>query len=524
MYFQQEKGVGIRRLVGNVIYKQKGTTVYCDSSRLFPKDNRMVAYGHVKIIDDSTTITSKRAAYYGNSRLAKLRENVVYVRGTRRLYTDSLDYMLDTDVAKYFAGGKLVDTTNTLTSDIGFFYARQNQATFFGNVLLVSPDRTIKTDTLTYNTVTKIAKTKGPTEITTEDGTQLFSKGGEFRSYVDQSQFIEGTVETDDYILEGDGLFFDDLNKYYKSDGNVVLTSKNEDIIITGDEGYYDRSNGVSKIYGSPIMKRILEKDTFYLAADTLIAIESDYDTAKRVLAYYEVEMFKSNLQGLCDSVAYFLSDSMIYMYRDPILWTTDNQIEGDTILLEIADNTLKQMELHQNSMMVSQDTLTNFNQIKGRMMYAYFRENDLDNIRVVGNGESVFYSLNNTYDAVIGVNRMVFSSMKMRFKNNDIDNISFYTKPEGKFVPPHELTEDVQRLQGFAWKGENRPTLEDIYRKRIPGQKKSRKSNELNESLKEENEKIQSLPEKGGKLNRDNGASLLKNAKSEAKAKKEKE
>jgi hypothetical protein len=157
-------------------------------------------------------------------------------------------------------------------------------------------------------------------------------------------------------------------------------------------------------------------------------------------------------------------------------------------------------------------------------MMYAFFKENELDNIRVVGNGESVFYSPSSDYQTVIGVNRMVFSSMKMRFKDNDIDNISFYTKPEGKFVPPHELTDDLQRLQGFAWKGEDRPTLEDIYRKRVPGERKREVSDELDQSLKEENKKMDALPEKRSRLNSETGPSMLKNAKSGGKGEKEKE
>ena len=472
-----KNGRKINKLSYNVIFKQQNTTVTCDSSFYFKDQNLMKAYGHVKIVDDSTDITSRRLIYEGANRMARLRENVVYVRGTRRLYTDSLDYQIDRDIATYFNGGKLVDTTNTLTSVKGIFYAQQNRAVFYKNVILISPDFTLKTDTLRYNTITKIAYTDGPTEIINEDGTQLFAKGGEFRTYIDQSQFIEGNVETTDYFLEGDELFFDDLNKYYKSIGNVELIAKSKDIIITGDEGYYDKKNGISKIYGSPIMKRILEKDTFYLAADTLIAIESEYDSAKRILAFHDIKVFKTNLQGLADSSSYFLSDSLIYLYRDPILWTGHTQITADTIILEVTEDKLKKMDMLSDAFMISRDTLKNFNQVKGRKMYSYFKNNNLNNIEVNGNGESIFYSLDKGDSLVLGMNRLLCGSMDIRFEENDISNISIYKKPEGRFIPPHELTEDVQKLQGFNWQGEQRPGLIDIYAKRTPGNEEEKRS-----------------------------------------------
>jgi lipopolysaccharide export system protein LptA len=467
-----ENGEKVNKLLDNVVFKQGTTTVYCDSSFYYRKENKMIGYGKVKILDDSTVITSNKLYYLGNDRLSKLREDVVYTRGQRKLYTDSLDYELDTEVARYFNGGKLIDTTNTLTSEIGFFYAKTNQARFYKDVVLISPDFTLKTDTLRYNTITKIAYTDGPTIIEKEDGTQLFSKGGVFRTYIDQSQFIDGNVETEDYYLEGDELFFDDLNKLYKSNGNVILTAKEKDIIIVGDEGFYDREKGLSKIYGSPIMKKILEEDTFFIAADTLVAIESEFDSAKRILAYHGVKIFKNNLQGLCDSISFFLADSLIFMYRDPILWSSANQITGDTIILNVNEETIKSMELIRNAFMISTDTLYNFNQVKGRTMFAEFKDNQLNNIFVNGNGESIFYSLAQGDSILLGMNRVLCGSMVIRFKDNNINNISVYTEPTGKFIPPHELTADIQKLQGFEWLADLKPSKSDIYRKRRPVKK----------------------------------------------------
>ncbi len=477
LFFAKKDGESYRKLKNNVVFEQKSTTVYCDSSFFYPARNVMEAYGRVRIVDDSVTITSRRLLYDGNERKARLRDNVVYTRGERQLFTDFLDYDLETEVAHYFNNGKLVDTTNTLTSEIGYFYAQENYALFWSEVVLTAPNYVLEADTLRYNTITKIAYTYGPTEVTTDDGTILFSQASEFKTVSDQSQFVEGNIETRDYTLIGDELFFDDLRKYYKAIGNVRLIAKEKDIIITGEEGFYDKKNGLSKVFGHPLMKRILSQDTlyiapdtfkvvadtFYVSADTLVSIESEYDSLKRILAYHDVKMFKEGLQGIADSVSYFLADSIIYFYHDPVMWNEKNQIEADTIFLEVSGNEIKTMHMIANSFMSQEDTITNFNQIKGRDMIANFEFNQIKTIDVDGNGELLYYALEEGDSTIMGLNKLFTSKMRMRFRDKKLINFSAYNNPDAQFIPPHEFTPEIQKLDGFNWRIGERPTLFEI-------------------------------------------------------------
>ena len=458
------KGEKVQRLVDDVVFTQKTTTIYCDSAFFYRNRNSMEAFGRVRIVDDSVTITSKNLFYNGNTRKAELRNNVIYTKGFTQLTTDNLDYNMDAEIGHYFEGGKLQDTTNILTSKIGYFYAQRNFATFKTNVVLTAPDYILKSEDLHYNTITKVATTPGATEIITPSGqTRLDADGGEFQTVIDQSKFVGGKLETPNNFLEGDDLFFDNLKKYYKAEGNVKLIAKDKDIIIIGDEGYNDEANTISKIYGNPVMKRIMENDTFYISADTLVYVESDIDSLKRILAYSNVKMFKTTMQGLADSISYFLSDSLIFMYEDPILWNRNNQIEGDTIRMEISENSIKRMFLRRNSFLASQDTIMNYNQIKGRNMTANFVNGDIDNVDVNGNGEVIYYALAEGDSILMGMNRILCSNLKLQFEKRSLKNIRAYVQPEARFIPPHELTADVQKLDGFFWQGEDRPTLEEV-------------------------------------------------------------
>lgn len=457
-------GERVQKLTNHVIFTQENTTVYCDSSYYYKTTNVMEAFGHVKIVDDSTIITSDFLIYNGDLRIAKLRENVIYQNGEKRLYTNFLDYDLDNKIAHYFNSGRLVDSTNTLKSQIGYFYSQEDYALFWRNVFLDAPDYDLTTDTLRYNTETKVAYTFGPTKIIKTDSTILNAQQGEFRTEVDQSEFASGRIETKEYYMEGDDLFFDDLSKYYKAIGHVKLTSKEDSIIIIGDEGFYNKEAGISKVYGGrPVMKKPINNDTLYMSADTLVALESDYDSLKRILAYYDVKLFKKGLSGIADSMAYFKKDSLLYFYNDPVMWNAKNQSEGDTIILALKNEKLDKMYIKSNSFMTSEDTLLNYNQIKGRNMISYFIDNKIDHLNVNGNGEMLYYSLEEGDSVLMGMNKIFCSHMRIEFEDDELVRFKVYVNPDANFIPPHELTEAIQRLDGFQWRITEKPLLFDV-------------------------------------------------------------
>ncbi len=457
----------IQELVGNVKYTQKETIIYCDSSLFFKKRNFFEAFGNIKIVDgDSVTITADTLIYDGAQKKASLMGDVVYKSGQKRLYTDELEYNVLLKIAYFENGGRLFDEQNDLTSTIGYYYEFTDLAVFYDSVKLIAETYTLTTDTLRYETIPKIAYTEGPTLIVTNVGERINNVGGKYETNQERTELVFGKIETEEYFLEGDELFLDDFSKFYKAIGNVKLTSKSDSVTITGEEGFYDKNGGLSKVYGNPVMTKLLEVDTFYMSADTMVAIESKIEIEKRILGYSDVRIFKSNLQGITDSISYFLADSMIFMYDDPVLWTNKNQISSDTISLLIGKKNVEKMNLFRNSFMVSQDTLGNFNQVKGRNMSAFFLGNLIQQVDVYGNGESIYFSLSADMRYVIGMAKAASSTIKMIFKDNDLSDVKYYGQPEGKIIPPHELSPGEKQLQGFSWRNEERPTLKYVIKR----------------------------------------------------------
>ena len=227
--------------------------------------------------------------------------------------------------------------------------------------------------------------------------------------------------------------------------------------------------------------------DTLYLRADTLVSINDSLEINKRLLAYHHVKIFKSDLQGKSDSLAYYLADSSMTFFDDPILWNEGSQITADTIQILVKDGTIDRLKTSVNSFIISEDSTKNFNQIKGRQMTAFFNGKNIQNVDVTGNGESIYFvsDAENT-KAMIGMNQIICSNMKIIFKDNQVYDIRFYASPDGTFVPPHELKEDDKILEGFAWRIDERPAKREIL---MDPSEAERIKRETDKMLKEESE-----------------------------------
>ena len=471
------------RLVGNAVLVQAKTTIYSDSAHFYRSQNRVEAYGHVHITEgDSIDCTALGLSYDGNKKIAHLRKNVVFTKlGLATLYTDFLDYDRIKNEARYFNGGKLVDSVNVLTSKKGYYNIPVNLASFKTKVVGVNPDYTLTSDTLQYDSKSKIIYFKDETTIKDKDGGIAVYQNGFYNTNQRFSNLNNGEIESPSYKIKGDKYFIDNVKKIYKAKGNVVMTSKEENMIIYGDDSNYDQAKGISKVYGRAYAAKVTdENDTLFIAADTLVSIENKDPAKKRLLAYKHVKIFKSDLQGIADSLAYIAPDSTLHFYTNPALWTNENQMTADSIRIVLKNKKINRIYMIANSFVISQDSMVNFNQIKGRKMTADFDGNAISHVLVEGNGESVYFALQEPEakdstsaktPVTMGMNRIICSNMKINFKLGKVNNISFYVRPDASFIPPHEIkTEDI-KLKGFTWRIKERPLKENVIKGKLSQQ-----------------------------------------------------
>lgn len=455
----------MKKLIGNVGLRQGTTLLYCNLAILNETTNILEAYGKVKIIQaDTVTITGDTAYYFGNERKAKINGHVKLDDKTIILSTSILDYDLNTNIAYYNTGGKIVDKKSTLTSKEGYYSTVTKLFDFKKNVKVLDKEGSLSADSLRYSTLSKEAFFIAPTLVVNKKDTTYANPGSQYNTVTKISNLKgRSTVKTEDYIMTADTMIYDPPTEIGVAIGNIHFISKKDKAILTGDKGRYSKRTGVTRVFGHALLKNVYENDTLFLTADTLVSLDNKETKTKKLYAYKRVLIYKNDFSGKCDSLSYNVSDSTIYFYQKPILWNLKNQSEADSIHILLKNNKISAMNMKGKSFVISIDTLTNYNQIKGRKMLVKFtKESKIEKVNVEGNGESIYFAVDEK-NTLTGMNRVQCGKMSMNFANNKIARIAFLSKPDGKFIPPKEVKEDDKELDGFRWKVSDKPTKESI-------------------------------------------------------------
>jgi hypothetical protein len=239
----------------------------------------------------------------------------------------------------------------------------------------------------------------------------------------------------------------------------------------------------------------------------------------RKLIGQRNVVVYKSDLQSRCDSLVYDIADSTIYFFKKPIVWSQSYQLEADSMTAKMKNNHIDRMLLRTRSFVIAQDTLKNFNQVKGRIITAYFRtvldtvtttpppstttakgkgkvtqtqpnstttvnRTILDRVIVEGNGQSIYFAVDDK-NKLVGLNHVECSRMNLEFdKQSKVEKIRFYGQPDAQFVPPIEMNDESKSLEGFLWRKEDRPTKGSVLTHQITVQPKKLTSNKKNGPL----------------------------------------
>lgn len=454
-----------QRLIGNVRMSHQSSLIYCDSAHFYQDINQAKLFGRVRIEDKEDPITTKStyAEYDGNTKIAKLRNKVVFTNQETTLYTDYLDYNRELNTATYFNRGKVVDSTNVLTSERGLYEINLEKITFQKNVELVNPDYTLKTNNLIYLTIPKTAETTGLTNIISTEGYTLDAqKGSWYNTQAKQFRFFDGIVENEETRVKAEELYYEETTGYYEGKEDVRVLNKERNVEVFGDVGQYWEDRKYSLVHGKALVRRYFEKDTLFMIADTLISQDSEADTAKYLQAFHSIKLVKAGLGGIADSLFYNYSDSSIHLFQDPVLWNEKSQIVADSMVFYLANETLDHVLMKNKAFAILTDTLLNYNQMKGRKMTAYFADGKISRLDIDGNGESLYFALEGD-TLTQGINRILSATIKLDFINGSVTRAKFEIRPDGKFLPVQNLTEEVSQLDGFSWRIEEKPTMKTI-------------------------------------------------------------
>jgi lipopolysaccharide export system protein LptA len=522
---QIKENIHIQTLVGHVVMSHNQAILQCDSATIWNESQVQASSNIIITQGDSITIYADQLNYDAETEIANLQGNVVLVSDDKKLFTSSLDYQLNNKVAKYLTRSSIQTDSIVLSSKSGIYWVNEKEAYFFEEVYVEHEDFQLFSDTLNYKFDIEIATFDGPSILITKDSTSLYAEGGSYNQKTQFASFFDHAVYTDSIrtaqadsifywqlerktflsgkasILEGnreifgDAIIIDQQKNLFSASGNAKIADETQIITAqniqlddnsdlgwaTGNVHWIDTTAGMRidcdtaflsdgglsiQAYNQPFSRPLLaiemEGDTLYMGADTLLAlsrIDSIMgDTFRSFFAFHDVRVFKSDLQLICDSLEYIEMEDRFSFYENPILWSDTSAFYADSMFMFLSDKTIDYLKLSGNGFMINSPDELLFNQIKGRIIDIQFIEGDLNKVTVNGNAETIYYVLDEE-NAYIGVNQSSSSNMVILFKEGEVDAIKNFNEVDSYFIPIQEADQEALKLEGFKWDNSNRPT-----------------------------------------------------------------
>ena len=455
-------------LVGDVVFRHDSIYMYCDSACFYVKTNSLEALDNVKMVQGDTLFLYGDYLFYdGNTQIAQVRNNVRMENRTTTLETDSLNYDRIANLGYFFDGGTLMDEENVLTSDWGEYSPATKTSVFNYDVKLVNPKFTLTSDTLRYNTMSKVASIVGPSNIDSEDN-HIYSELGFYYTQLGQAELLNRSVLSNEgKLLTGDSLFYDrnlGVGKAYYSVEFVDTINKN---MLRGNYCFYNELSEYAFATDRAVAVDFSQGDSLFMHADTLQLYTYHVNTDsvfREMRAYHKVRMYRTDVQGVCDSLVFSSKDSCLTMYRDPILWNGRQQLLGEEIMVYMNDSTIDWAHIHNQALSVEQLDSVNFNQVTGKDMKAYFVGGEMRQVDVISSVRLVYYWQEKD-STLMGMNVSETSELSIFLKNRKMEKMLMKPKTNGVFYPMDQLPKDKMKLENFAWFDYVRPLdKEDIF------------------------------------------------------------
>ena len=475
-------------LVDSVKFTKGPMMMFCDSCHYYAETESMEAFGNVRMEQgDTLFVFADELVYDGRPdvEIATLYANpgkkVLLINKDVRLETDIFVYDLKLDLGYYNVGGVLTDASNRLTSLEGEYMPSTKEANFYTDVHLNSRSETdtldIYTDTLYYNTETHLAEINSQSVIVNARGT-IYTRRGVYLTDSNICTLTERPliVTNDNQTLVADSVFYNHNAGYGEAFGGMVLTDTANCAQVCGEYGFYDEVRDSTYVTGRALVKEYSQGDTLYLhgrqiesfieldsvliPADTIAGTAEAVriDTCHIIQVYPRVRFFRSDLQGVCDSMRFTERDSMLRMFVNPVVWSEGQQIFGNIIEMHLNDSTFDRARLPEFGFAAQQIEGEHFNQISGKEMIAYFVDRELRHIDINGNVEIIMYHQEN--DST--VNKLVkaeSSFLSADFKGRTTERIKMWPETTGTATPLFMAKRSLYYLGKFRWFEALRPT-----------------------------------------------------------------
>ena len=295
----------LQTIAGGAVVKQ-GTTIFsADSIAINPISHVAEAFGNVHINQaDSVQTYAQYLKYIGEEKTAYLSKDVKLYDKKSTLYTQQLDYNLNTGIGNYYGGGKVINGKTTITSQEGTYYADTKDIYFKNDVVVNEPKNHITTDSLLYNMKSQNSNYSGNTHIVNKE-VDIHTTEGTYDFNTGNALFTHRTTVKDssNRIYIANNMALDNKSGNAQLEGNALVRDSAGGYIVLANQIFLNKTNNSFLATRKPVLIIKQKNDSIYVAADTIF---SGYSTAVKNEAFVmrndSVAHDSLHMQRLADS------------------------------------------------------------------------------------------------------------------------------------------------------------------------------------------------------------------------------
>ena len=433
-----------------------------------------------KVVNGKTILTSSEGTYYADTKDIFFKKNVHLNDPKYDILNDTLLYNTQTQITSWNTPTKIKSKNGGDIYSSSGTYDLKNGKAFFGNRSVIKDStRTYVADNSAYDEITGIAQLEGNAIIkdslngysilgnqiyldknnnsflATRKPVLIFKGEGNDSTFISADTLFSGVekrdslgrnILTDSLNRKSDSVIVDKINLLPKPILQDTIITNNGDSVINKKNNLDSSNQEIDDIISTP-------------STDSMKRVAINKDTSVRYfIAFHNVKIFNDSLQSVADSLYYSSEDSIFRLFKNPLVFSSNSQIAGDTIYIYTKNKKADRLYVFENGIIINKLNNRMYNQIAGRTLNGYFKNGELDYMRAKGSpAESVFYPLDDD-SAYIGMNRSKGDVIDVHFINKEVNRVKFINNVDGLFYPLRQIPADQRLLKNFLWQEKRRP------------------------------------------------------------------
>lgn len=469
-------------MVGNVHLEHQGSTLKADTIILYSEENFAKAIGNTQLITaDGNQITAGEIEYDGNTQRGIARKNVVLTDPKQTIKTENLYYNKVPNTAYFNTGGTIYNGNSIIWTKTATYNINSRVVDISGNINIDNGQYRVEGSKIVQNQNTNTAEFLGPTTVINKSNPSnyVYTEKGHYKMTSKEVYLNKNSrIYYNGKVLTGEKMYYNQNTGFGTAEGDVTLNDPKENRFIKGGYGEIFEHQDSAMITKKPYAVKIFKQDSLYFSAEKILAFrKNNKDGVKKsyLHAFNKARMFKSNAQARADSLSFNETDGELHLIREPILWTSEKQVSGEIIkaYFNTQKENLDSLKVIGKAFAISKvDSLNlkdEFNQVKGKLMSVYLKDNEIHYIKVKENAQAITYAESENEKTKeldrIGIALSTCGEIETLFENKKVYVVSCNIGANNDIYPMSKIPPDQRKFPDFNWNTKDRPRKwQDIF------------------------------------------------------------